>query len=64
MNIFAFFYFREFYQNILQNAPNCTILKKFLGGACPEPPSKHVVSPRAAWPHFSKKYFVAPPPPK
>ena len=25
-------------QNIHQNAPNCTILKKFLGGHAPEPP--------------------------
>ena len=24
--------------NIYQNAPNCTILKKFLGGACPRTP--------------------------
>ena len=25
-------------QNIHQNAPNCTILKNFLGGACPRTP--------------------------
>ena len=25
-------------QNIHQNAPNCTILNKFLGGACPRTP--------------------------
>ena len=28
-------------QNVHQNAPNCTILKNFLGAACPQtPPSK------------------------
>ena len=27
-----------FYQNILQNAPNCTIYKEFIGGACPRTP--------------------------
>ena len=30
MNIFT-----KFYQNILQNAPNCTILKNFLRGMLP-----------------------------
>ena len=34
MNIFTIF----FSQNILQNAPNCTIFKNFLGGACPQTP--------------------------
>ena len=29
---------KKFDQNIHQNAPNCTILKNFLGGACPRTP--------------------------
>ena len=39
MNIFTKKFFTKFFQNILQNAPNCTIFKNFLGGACyaPEP---------------------------
>ena len=36
-------------QNVHQNAPNCTILKKILGGACPRTPlAKHMASPCAA----------------
>ena len=41
--------------NIHQNAPNCTILKKILGGACPRtPPSKAHGK--------SEKNFPPPPP--
>ena len=29
----------KFYQNILQNAPNCTIYKKFSGEHAPKPAS-------------------------
>ena len=36
-------------QNIHQNAPNCTILKNFLGGACPRIPlPNRMASPCAA----------------
>ena len=36
----------KFDQNIHQNAPNCTILKHFLGGACPRTPlAKRMASP-------------------
>ena len=38
MNIFTIFFFTKFEQNILQNAPNCTIFKNFLGGAYPRTP--------------------------
>ena len=52
------------------NGANCTIFKKFLGGGMPpNPPSKRVASPRAAWgfapckyPHFSRKMLNPPPP--
>ena len=55
-------------QNIHQNAPNCTILKNFLGGACPRTPlTKRMASPCAAcrfatckFPNLKKK-FLAPP---
>ena len=50
MNIFTIFFFTKLLQNTLQNASNCTILKKFLEGAyAPEPPSIQVASPRSAW---------------
>ena len=42
MNIFT-----KFYQNILQNAPNCTIFKNFLRGMLPlakfEPPPRNEI---------------------
>ena len=37
MNIFIIFFFQNFikiFSKTHQNAPNCTILKKFLEGAC------------------------------
>ena len=52
MNIFTIF-LTKLRQNILQNAPNCTILKFFSGGPCPRTPSKR---------HYSKNNFNAPPP--
>ena len=52
-----------FYQNILQNVPNCIIFKNFLGGAyTPNSPSKRVALPRKYSPTF-QKYFEPPPPP-
>ena len=58
-------------QNIHQNAPNCTILKKFLGWACPRTPlAKRMASLCAAcrfatckFPNLKKK-FLGPPPAK
>ena len=46
-------------QNIHQNAPNCTILKKILGGACPRTP----LAKRMALPCQSEKNISCPPPP-
>ena len=51
-----------------QNAPNCIIYKKVLGGACPQTPlAKRMASPCAAcrfatckFPNLKKK-FLAPP---
>ena len=37
MNIFTIFFY-NILANILQNAPNCTILKNFLGEHAPESP--------------------------
>ena len=38
MVIFEYFLKTRSDQNIHQNAPNCTILKNFLGDYTPEPP--------------------------
>ena len=38
MNIFTIILLQNFSKNILQNAPNCTIFKNFLGGTCPRTP--------------------------
>ena len=44
------FFGQNLSKNILQNAPNCTILLKFSCGSMPpSPPSKRVASPLAAW---------------
>ena len=44
-------------QNIHQNAPNCTILKKNSWGSMPpNPPSK------ATFPNLKKKFLALPPP--
>ena len=59
-------------QNIHQNAPNCTILKKFLGGGGmpPNPPSKahgfamRSISLRDMQICKSEKRFLGPPPAK
>ena len=46
--------------NIHQNAPNCTILKKILGGACPRTPlAKRMASPCKI--SNSEKYIFCPP---
>ena len=50
--------------------PNCTIFKKFLGGACPRTPLvKRMASPCAAcrfatckFPNLKKKNYCPPPP--
>ena len=68
MVIFEYFLKTKSDQNIHQNAPNCTILKKILGGACPRTSlAKRMASPCAAC-HFAtckfpnlKKKFLAPP---
>ena len=64
MNIFT----TLFLQNFSKIFPKRTILKKILGGACPEHPNKRVALPRDAWSfapckytHFSKKCFEPPP---
>ena len=56
MNIFTIFFIKFFKQNILQNTPNCIILKKFLCGACPRTP---LTNP----PLFQKYFDPLPPPP-
>ena len=38
MTIFLIIVLTKFYQNTKKNAPNCTILKNFLGGAYPRTP--------------------------
>ena len=48
---------------MLQNAPDCTIQKKFSGKHAPKPPSKHVAMPRVASPPPKKKIVAPPPPP-
>ena len=65
MNIFTIFFLPNFSQNILQNAPNCTIFKNFSRGSMPpNPPSKRVASLRAMQiPRLLQKYFEHPPPP-
>ena len=62
--------FLQFFLQNFSNAPNCTILKKFLGGACPRTPlakawlrhalhgAKHLQIPAP----LSQKYFEPPPP--
>ena len=70
MVLFEIFKSKKSYQNIHQNAPNCTIFKNFLvGGACPRTPlAKRMASPCAAcyfatckFPNL-KKTFLGPPP--
>ena len=52
--IFVDFLKVKIYENMLQNAPNCTIKFFFSGKHAPEPPSKSVAKPRVA--------ILAPPP--
>ena len=69
MVIFEIFLKTKCDKNIHQNAPNGTILKNFLGGACPRTPlAKCMASPCAAcrfatckFPNLKKKKFLAPP---
>ena len=44
---------------MLQNAPNCTIPKKFWGSMPPNPPSKRMATPRVASPPPKKKKTFA-----
>ena len=70
MVIFEYFLKTRSDQNIHQNAPNCTILKNFLGGACPRTPlAKRMALPCAAcrfvtckFPNLKKKILGPPPP--
>ena len=72
MVIFEYFLKTRSDQNIHQNAPNCTILKNFLGGACPRTPlAKRMALPCAAcrfvtckFPNLKKKNLAPPPPAK
>ena len=49
MVIFEIFLRTKSDPNIHQNAPNCTILKKILGGACPRTPiTKRMAKPCSA----------------
>ena len=63
MNVFTIYFFSKFLQNILQNAPNCTIIKNFLGGACPRTPWQVRGKAPCKYPHFSKNILNPPPPP-
>ena len=50
-------------QNTHQNAPNCTILNKFIGGAWPRTPlAKRMASPWATckFPNLKKKFLPSP----
>ena len=68
MSIIRDFFKTQSDQNIHQNAPNCTILKNFLGGAPPNPPDKaHGFAMRSMslcdiQSSKSKKIFLGPPP--
>ena len=55
MNIFTIF----FHKILAKYSPKRTILKNFLGGACPRTPQQ---TRAMQIPHFSKKYFEPPPP--
>ena len=63
MVLFKIFQCKKSDPNIHQNAPNCSIFKNFLGGACPRTPlAKRMASPCAAYValrhasfHISKK---------
>ena len=69
MVIFEYFLKTRSDQNIHQNAPNCTILKNFLEGACPRTPlTQRMASPCAAcrfvtckFPNLKKKILDHPP---
>ena len=54
-DIFRLFESKIFFENMLQNAPNCTIQKEISGKHAPKPPSKRMATPRVA---------SHPPPPK
>ena len=55
MNIFANFFLTKLQQNILQNAPNCTIFLNFLWGACSRTPiTKAWRFAPCIYPHFRK----------
>ena len=58
--IFSDFLKVKIYENMLQNAPNCTIQKNVCGEACPapNPPSKRMATPRVASPPSKKKWLA------
>ena len=68
MILFEIFLSKKSDPNIHQNAPNCTIFKNFLGGACPRTPlAKRMASPCAAccfatckFPNLKKKILGPP----
>ena len=66
MLLFENFQSKKSDPNVRQNAPNCTIFKNFLGGACPRtPPSRaHGFAMRSMSRKNLKKKFLALPPSK
>ena len=61
MVLFEFFLSKKSDPNIHQMAPNCTIFKKFIGGACPRtppppPPAKRMASLHS--PYSRMEYIV------
>ena len=61
MVLFEIFGSKKFDPNIHQSAPNCTILKKFLGwGKTPNPPNKEHGFATCRFPNLKK--LLAPPP--
>ena len=46
--LFRRFESKKNYENMLQNAPNCTIQKHFRGSMPPNPPIKRLATPRVA----------------
>ena len=57
------FFIMKFVKNSLQNARNCTNLKKFLGGACPQTPlaTARSFATRGMYTQNHKKIKLPPP---
>ena len=62
MNIFTIFFYKIL-AKYSPNAPNCTIFKNFLGGACPRTPLTNAWRSAMQIPTLFQKYFEPPPPP-